>query len=91
MQKGTLFVLISHSSLVCGEYFVVIVDIVFKLYDGYSMFYNGRCSHYGNRDTQIGIYLTIIIGLVHLTPSSFQTSFAPPFLLLILRSYVMTL
>ena len=30
MQKGTLFVLISNSSLVCGEYFVVIVDIVFK-------------------------------------------------------------
>ena len=30
MQKGTLFVQISNSSLVCGEYFVVIVDIVFK-------------------------------------------------------------
>ena len=30
MQKGTLFVLISNSSLVCAEYFVVIVDIVFK-------------------------------------------------------------
>ena len=22
------------------------------------MFYTGRCSHYGNRDTQIGIYLS---------------------------------
>ena len=32
MQKGTLFVLISNSSLVCGEYFVVIVDIVFKFH-----------------------------------------------------------
>ena len=32
MQKGTLFVQISNSSLVCGEYFVVIVDIVFKFH-----------------------------------------------------------
>ena len=30
MQKGTFFVQISNSSLVCAEYFVVIVDIVFK-------------------------------------------------------------